>query len=100
MIIAVDFDDTLRFTDGTPNTHLITRLKGEQKRGAIVILWTCRTGKSLVDALLYLRQFGFTPNLVNQNTWQTISALGYDPRKILADVYIDDKNLLLKLPPR
>ncbi len=100
MIIAVDFDDTLRFTDGTPNTHLITQLKSEQKRGAIVILWTCRAGKSLADALSYLRQFGFTPNLVNQNTRQTISTLGYDPRKILADVYIDDKNLLLKLPPR
>ena len=100
MIIAVDFDDTLKFADGTPNTHLITWLRSEQKRGAIVILWTCRAGKSLTDALSYLRQFGFAPNLVNQNTRQTISAFGYDPRKIFADMYIDDKNLLLKLPPQ
>lgn len=92
MIIAVDFDDTLRFTDGTPNMALISRLKTQQRRGDTIILWTCREGKTLQEAVLWLRQQGFVPNLINQNAPQSIRALGRDSRKILADVYIDDKN--------
>lgn len=35
---------------------------------------------------------GLRPNLVNENAPQTVKALGYNPRKVLADIYIDDKN--------
>jgi hydroxymethylpyrimidine pyrophosphatase-like HAD family hydrolase len=92
MILAVDYDGTLY--DGEKINHaLIKRLKTNQKHGDIVILWTCRDGKRLREAINQLAKAGFKPNLINQNAPQAIQALGYDPRKILADVYIDDKAL-------
>ena len=90
MIIAVDFDETLQIGK-EPNTPLISRLIQEQRRGNIVILWTCREGRSLQEALHFLRQHGFAPNGVNQNSPQAIRMLGHDSRKIYADIYIDDK---------
>ncbi len=44
-----------------------------------------------MEAVNLLAKSGFKPNLINQNAPQTIASLGYDPRKILADIYIDDK---------
>lgn len=91
MIIAVDYDGTLSI-DGKPNVQLLNRLRFEQSRGAIVILWTCRCGESLIDAVNQLKQWAFTPNYVNANCPQAIKAFGHDSRKVYADVYIDDKN--------
>lgn len=87
----MDFDDTLRFSDGTPNEDLIARLRWLQRRGSIIILWTCREGENLREALLWLRKHGLVPNYANQNAPQAIRLLGHDSRKILADAYIDDK---------
>ena len=89
MIIAVDFDGTLCIKNA-PNMPLINRLKQEQRRGNIVILWTCREGDRLKDAVIFLRRIGFIPNYVNCNAAETIQKYG-DPRKIYADIYIDDK---------
>ena len=89
--IAVDYDGTLEDGRGNVNEGLIARLKAEQARGAVVILWTCRSGRRLQEAVTTLARHGFQPNLVNQNTPQTVARIGYDPRKVLADVYIDDK---------
>ena len=93
MIIAVDFDGTLQFADGKPNLNLISKLLAEQRKGNTVILWTCRERKRLQEALLFLQKNGFRPNFVNQNSPQAIAMLGHDPRKIYADIYIDDKNI-------
>lgn len=90
MILAVDYDGTLA-QGKTMNTALIASLRRAQREGHIVILWTCRAGLRLREALTALRGYGFIPSLVNQNAPQTVARLGYDPRKILADVYIDDK---------
>lgn len=92
MIIAVDFDGTLHLPDGSANTTLMRKLKASQRNGDTVILWTCRTGKSLTDALRFCSENGFIPNLVNQNAPQVIARMG-DPRKIYADIYIDDKSM-------
>ena len=90
MIIAVDYDGTLE-NSGQINLQLIAALRTAQRRGDTVILWTCREGKRLGEALATLRTAGFRPNLVNANAPEAIRALGHDPRKIYADVYIDDK---------
>ena len=92
MIIAVDFDGTLQLPDKAPNLRLISSLVNAQRKGNTVILWTCREGKTLIEALEFLRAYGFIPNLVNQNAPQTVKMLGQDPRKVYADIYIDDKN--------
>ena len=91
MIIAVDYDGTLDI-NGEMNIPLIRRLAASQKRGDIIILWSCRAGERLELAVQNLKRVGFRPNYVNSNTRETIMRLGYDPRKVLADVYIDDKN--------
>lgn len=91
MIIAVDFDGTL-YKKGVPNTALICDLRAKQAQGHIIILWTCRTGHRLNEAVKILRQNGFMPNFVNQNAPQAVAMLKADPRKIYADIYIDDKS--------
>ena len=90
MTVACDYDGTLEI-NGQMNLSLITRLVNAQRAGDFVILWTCRDGKRLKEALQNLQKCGFCPNSVNENTPQTISRLKYNPRKVLADVYIDDK---------
>ena len=91
MIIAVDYDGTLEINK-TMNMTLISCLRNRQKHGDVIILWTCRQGKRLNDAISKLKSVGFNPNLVNENAPWIIKSLGYDPRKIFADIYIDDKS--------
>lgn len=90
MIIAVDFDGTM-YVNKQLNKVLISRLQALQRKGDIVILWTCRENKSLQEAVTILRQNGFMPNYINCNCPQGIKKLGHDSRKIYADIYIDDK---------
>lgn len=55
MEIAVDFDGTLADTDATniysPNTKLINYLIARKEKGDKVILWTCREGSRLDQAV-------------------------------------------------
>lgn len=91
MIVAVDFDGTLQLADGSPNLHLIRRLKQAQRDGDTVILWTCREGASLREAARFLGQFGLVPDYFNSNCTKIVRKLGRDSRKIYADLYIDDR---------
>lgn len=93
--IAVDFDGTLctrNWPDiGDPNTELIEQLKEEQKNGTAVILFTCREGRLLKDAVKWCKEHGLVFEAVNRNLKERIRAYKADPRKISADVYIDDR---------
>ena len=91
MIIAVDFDGTLQLDDGSANVALMQRLIAEQRRGAVVILWTTREGQRLMEAVKFCGQHGLRFAYVNQNAPEAIRMLGHDSRKIYADIYIDDK---------
>ena len=93
MIIAVDFDGTLQLPKQEPNRILIEKLRAEQRKGNIIILWTFREGKRLQEALNFLVKNGFKPNYINENAPQAIAMLGHNPRKVYADIYIDDKNI-------
>ncbi len=91
MIIAVDFDKTLSLGAqypciGEPNTELISILNQLQALKHTIILWTCREGKELNEAVDWLKSKGLTPDYVNSN----VPWLGFDCRKIVADYYIDD----------
>ncbi len=99
IIIAVDFDDTLcktritsdkRILFGKANKKLIEMLKGYRDAGHIVILWTCRGGDRLKRAVEWCKKRGLEFDKVNENAdeieWE-------DSRKILADIYIDDKGM-------
>lgn len=95
-VIAVDFDGTLCISNwpkiGTPNTELIEQLKEERKNGAAVILFTCREGRLLKDAVKWCGDQGLAFDAVNRNLKERIRAYKMDPRKISADVYIDDRS--------
>lgn len=94
MIIAVDFDGTLQNDSGVPNMQLINTLRQQQRNGDVIILWTCRVGKSLNDAINFCAGYGLRFNYVNQNCSEAMAyCKGNESRKIFADVYIDDKSI-------
>ena len=94
-VIAVDFDGTLCTRNwpniGEPNTELIAQLIEEQENGAAVILFTCREKQLLKDAVKWCKQQGLVFDEVNRNLKERVRAYKADPRKISADVYIDDR---------
>lgn len=94
-VIAVDFDDTLcagKWPDiGEPNYKLIEYLKDQQAAGVRLILWTCRCGTMLSNAVEWCREYGLEFDTVNENLPELIESYGSDSRKINADIYIDDK---------
>lgn len=94
-IYAVDFDGTLCESVwpgiGAPNMELIEHLKKRRKQGNRIILWTCREGDRLQEAVEWCRQFGLEFDAVNENLPEMIKKYGYDARKIAYDILIDDK---------
>ena len=97
-IIAVDFDGTLcenKYPDfGAPRTDVIERLLQEQRAGARVILWTCRSGEDLLMAIYWALDKGIAFDAVNANLNSTIEHFGGETRKVCADEYWDDKAVL------
>lgn len=96
-IYAVDFDGTLCENEwpkiGRPNIRLIEFLKAEQEKGAKIILWTMREDDLLDAAENWLfDKFDFMPDAVNDNLPSLKKAYGNNPRKVFANVYIDDHN--------
>ena len=97
MIIAVDFDGTIvehKYPAiGKEIPYAIKTLKLFQKKGHKLILWTYRHGKELEEAVKFCEERGLTFHAVNNN----FDGEEYDntySRKIYADIYIDDRNLL------
>lgn len=95
MAVAVDFDGTL-FSEafpgvGEPNIPLIRKLIEARKNGVKLILWTCREGKYLEDAVTACREYGLEFDAINDNLQEVKELMGCNSRKIAADVYIDDK---------
>lgn len=102
-IIAVDFDGTLcenKWPEiGRPNWDIIRYLRGRQEDGAKLILWSCRSGEKLEDAVDWCIKRGLVFDAVNENLPESIEHFGEDTRKIYATEYIDDKSCTkFKLP--
>jgi len=97
-IIAIDFDNTLAFTDypiiKAPNTELVEFIRQHQN-DYVFILWTMREGKQLQFAKEWIKQQGIRFDFYNQNTPWNIQKYG-DRRKVYADYYIDDHNATIK----
>lgn len=95
-IIAVDFDGTLSWGNypmcGKPNYRLINWLNDMQAKGNKLILFTCREGKPLEDAIEWCRNLGLVFDAVNENLPEAIEEYGTNPRKIGYDILIDDKH--------
>lgn len=95
MIYAVDFDGTLSFGEwpevGPVNRRLVDYLIRRQMLGDKVILWTCRAGKPLTDAVEFCKINGLVFDAVNDNLPEIVEQYGSNSRKITCDVYIDDR---------
>lgn len=92
--IATDFDGTLceeKWPEiGEPNWEIINYLKFRRDSGAKIILWTCRTGQLLVNAVEWCKGVGLEFDAVNANLPEVIECFGGDSRKISATEYIED----------
>ena len=92
-IIAIDFDGTIIKNKypiiENPDMEVIAFIK-RHRRKYIWILWTCRTGERLREAVEYMRDtHGITFDYVNENAVKW----GEDSRKVWADYYLDDRNV-------
>jgi hydroxymethylpyrimidine pyrophosphatase-like HAD family hydrolase len=97
MIIAIDFDGTIvshQYPDiGKAAPGAAETIQYLYDKGYKLILWTCRYGSDLVDAV------DFVHRLVPYVKWSGFNAPYVDApfkslgRKIYADFYIDDKSI-------
>lgn len=93
--IAIDFDGTITDKDnypdlGAPSTHARFTINRLIECGNEVIIWSCRDSNE-IERYLYEQGIKFTA--INENTPHLIKKWGNDPRKVGADIFIDDKNL-------
>ncbi|UWO24065.1 hypothetical protein [Marvinbryantia formatexigens] len=95
-IIAVDFDGTLcenKYPEiGEPRRNVIDYVKTRREHGDKIILWTCRVGEMLENAVKWCAERGLKFDAVNANLPEVIESFGGDTRKIFANEYIDDRN--------
>jgi hypothetical protein len=93
-IIAIDFDGTIvshKYPDvGAPLPYAIETMKDLQHQGARLILFTMRSGPTLIDAVEYCRQNGVEFWGVNENPEQSSWTASPKP---YANIYIDDSAL-------
>lgn len=93
--MPLTFDGTItkcsRFPEiGEPRVEFIEWLKAQKAEGAKLILWTCRVGKLLDEAVEFCRKQGLEFDAINENLPEIVEKFGGDTRKIFANKYIDD----------
>lgn len=96
LVIAIDFDGTIvehRYPFiGRIRPFAFQTMEALKIKGHRLILWTHRSGPKLEEAVKFCRNHGLEFYAVNKNypeeEWDE-----NDSRKILADIYIDDRNL-------
>lgn len=99
MIIVIDYDGTIIDSNdawpapGTIRPGAKEVINELYENGHDIIIWTCRKGIALDNAKVYLQEQGLLFHYCNEHTKQVMEFYGDDTRKILADVYIDDKQL-------
>ena len=96
MIIAVDFDGTIVEHEypkiGKPIPFAFDVLKKlQQEEHHTLILWTVREGRLLEEAVNYCSKNGVEFYAANKNYHE--EEVGDNPRKLMADIFIDDKNI-------
>lgn len=104
LVLAIDFDGTIT-TESDIGKELVLQpeckrvLKRLHEDGVRLILWTCRSGSALEEALNFLEKEDLMIFDTINDQLPEINAK-YAPhvaRKIGADFYIDDKNLGFKV---
>ncbi|WCS68558.1 hypothetical protein Goe16_01440 [Bacillus phage vB_BsuM-Goe16] len=106
VIVAVDFDGTITTEpDMDPYRDLELR-KGCREAleylhdiGCELLLWTCRTGDALSEALSFLHnhEIGYLFKAINNHHPEVLGKYPDVARKIAADFYVDDKSIMGEL---
>lgn len=98
LIVCIDFDGTIARSDypvikgEMPYAREV--IKRMKDRGCYVIIWTCRTGEELLDAINWLVERDIPFDRVNDHNPGNLREFGgKGGKKVYADVYIDDKNV-------
>lgn len=93
--IAIDFDgclcDNAYPAIGAPHWGVIARAKMEQEAGAGLILWTCREGQLLQEAVAACESWGLHFDAINESLPSWIAAFNNAPRKVGTSEYWDDR---------
>ncbi len=96
-ILKVDFDGTIvkeKFPYvGDPIPMALDVIKKFHDHGYNTILWTCREGEHLQDAIVFLESHGIFFDVVNTNHHNNPYRHLSPPRKPFANYHIDDKNI-------
>ncbi len=96
MIICCDFDGTIcehKFPIiGKPYIEVINWLIKYKKEGHQIILWTCREGQKLQEAIQWCKEQGLEFDAINENVPE-MKNLPYAIRKVYADIYLDDRSM-------
>ncbi len=97
--LAVDFDGTIVThmypQIGAEAQHAVRVLKRVMKAGHKIILWTCREngGGHLEEAVQWMDESGIELHEVNETNPDEDFRSGDVRRKVLAGLYIDDRNI-------
>jgi len=97
-VIAIDFDGTV-VTEAYPGigdeiAGAIESIKSLQENESVeCVLWTCRGGRQLEEAVSWLEERGVFLNYINENTTEQMEHWDSNPRKIAASIYIDDRTI-------
>ena len=97
-VIAIDFDGTI-VTDEFPEVGKVKPkalliIKRLIAQGHKIIIWTCRDYGIIADFLdKHFTGIHIMSIYVNENPPELRRKFGNDPRKVGADLFIDDKSL-------
>lgn len=96
-IIAVDFDGTIVEHDyphiGKKMLFAFETLKALQEQGHTLLLWTYREGVYLEKAINFCKENGIEFYAHNENYPGERMENPNTPRKLNADIFIDDRNV-------
>lgn len=92
LVVAVDFDGTITKDNDFPHNIGVLRDGCKEAIDYIrqqhkVIIWTCRNGEYLEEMEQFLRDNQIAYDGINTDIYPKTD------RKIMADIYIDDKNI-------
>ena len=92
MVVAIDFDGTITKDNDFPHNIGVLRDGCKEAIDYIrerhkVVIWTCRSGEYLEEMVKFLQDNGIAYDGINADIYHKTD------RKIMADIYIDDKNI-------
>ena len=102
--IAIDFDGCICKANwphiGEPNVEVINAAIRERQGGAALILWTCRVGERLEEAIQFCKGYGLEFDAVNDTLPERVAVYDANPRKVNADEYWDDLAVIMPDRPQ